>query len=141
MNNYNVLVMDDEEPIRIMMDAMLTRFILKTECYANIKKYFSDISVKCVGNSKEAIEEIESDTLYDLVFLGINLKEENIDGVDVLQRIKEIRPEQNVYMFTGYPISNENGKTIEKNALGVLHKPFKSYELFDIINQTMKKYA
>ena len=64
-----------------------------------------------------------------------------MDGVDVLQRIKEIRPEQNVYMFTGYPISNENGKIIEKNALGVLYKPFEIDELFDIINQTLKKYS
>ena len=124
-----------------MMHDILTRFILKTECYANIKKYFSDISVTCVGSGKEAIEEIESGALYDLVFLDINLKEEEMDGVDVLQRIKEIRPEQNVYMFTGYLISNENEKIIEKNTLGVLHKPFKLYELFDIINQTLKKYS
>ena len=76
-------------------------------------------------NGAKGIEMVEAES-PDMVILDINLKEENIDGVDVLQRIKEIRPEQNVYMFTGYPISNENGKIIEKNALGVLHKPFKS---------------
>ena len=64
-----------------------------------------------------------------------------MDGVDVLQRIKEIRPEQNVYMLTGYTVIDEKEKIIENNAIGVLHKPFKTEKLFDIIDMTLKKYA
>ena len=81
---------------------------------------------------KKALEEIKSGS-YDLIFLDIHLGDEDINGLEVLKRIKEIRPNQKVYMITGYTVEEETEKIVKNNAFGILHKPFKLKRLYEII--------
>ena len=119
MSDKNILVVDDEDSIRQMMCEIITR-------------KFSNVSVESVSSGEEALEKIKS-VSYDLIFLDIHLGDERINRLEVLKRIKEIRPEQKVYMITGYAVEEETKKILENNALGVLHKPFKINSLYEII--------
>ncbi len=119
MNNKNVLVVDDKESISLMMQEMITR-------------KFSNITVECALNSKEAVGKIISGN-YDLVFLDIKLGEMIMNGIEILEFIKGIKSEQKVCMITGYEVGEEKRKIVEDKAVGLLHKPFKSDELFKII--------
>ena len=119
MSDKSILVVDDEDSIRQMMCEMIT-----------IK--FSNVSVVSVSSGEEALEKIKS-VNYDLILLDINLGDESINGLEVLKRTKEIRPEQKVYMITGYTVEEETEKIVKNNALGVLHKPFKLNSLYEII--------
>ena len=119
MSDKSILVVDDEDSIRQMMCEMIT-----------IK--FSNVSVVSVSSGEEALEKIKS-VNYDLILLDINLGDESINGLEVLKRIKEIRPDQKVYMITGYAVEEETEKILKNNALGILYKPFKLKSLYEII--------
>lgn len=119
MKDKNILVVDDEGSIRQMMFEAITR-------------KFSNISVISVSSGEEALKKIKS-VNYDLIFLDIHLGDESINGSEVLKLIKEIRPEQKVYMITGYAIEEEIEKILKNNALGILYKPFKLNSLYKII--------
>ena len=119
MSNKNILVVDDKESICLMMREMITR-------------KFSNITVECASNSKEAVEEIKSGN-YDLVFLDVKLGEIIMNGIEILKFIKGIKPEQKVCMITGYEVDDEKVKIVEDKSVGLLYKPFKLDELFKII--------
>lgn len=105
----NVLIVDDKDFIRNVMSIM-------------IKRIFSDVSVKSVSSGKTAVKEVEENK-YDLIFLDINLGESGTEGIDALEKIKEINPSQKIYMMTGYPIDEIVRKKIEGLSQGVLKKP------------------
>ena len=124
MSNHNILIVEDDDSVRNMMNKI-------------IAKLFHNISVTCVRNGEEAIREINNN--YDLIFLDINLTTGKINGVETLEKIKGIKPEQNVYMMTGYPVGYDDEKIIKENALGILEKPFEFEKLSDIIDNIISK--
>ena len=118
----NVLIVDDEE--------IISRMLIR-----GLKSQFGDISVLCVKDGFSAIREIES-TPYGIVLLDINLGSEGIDGVETLKRIKRIRPDQCVYIITGYEVKPEQAEVIENLAQGFLRKPFENIvQLFDLVGK------
>ena len=129
MSNYNILVVDDEEIICQMMKSVITEII------SDILS--TDISVKCVNSSKEAIDEVKSNN-YHLIFLDINLGVGEVNGIETLKMIKQIKPEQVVYMNTGYPVDDKAERIIEKHALGILHKPYRIPKLIQAIKDSLK---
>jgi len=137
MKSYNVLVVDDDEMIRKLLYDILSRFSPETVCN-KIKNYYTDVSVKCVESSEAAIKEIKRNN-YNLILLDIHLGEEKANGVETLKSIREIKPEQNVYMITGYPVEDEENRIINKNALGTLNKPFKLERLSGIICELVNR--
>ncbi len=77
--------------------------------------------VKTVETGKSALQEIAS-WPYHLCFLDIFLPD--IDGVEVLKRIKEISPETKVVMMTAGVITSKMQEDIENNAYMFIAKPF-----------------
>ena len=84
--HYTLLVVDDEESIRITL----------SEALAN-----DHTTVHSAATGKEAIARVESEKI-DLVLLDQNLKESSENGIDVLRKIKEVREETLVIMMTAY---------------------------------------
>jgi len=117
--NKSILIVDDDGAICQMMYEMITR-------------KFRDVTVDFIKSGEESIDKICMNN-YDLVFMDINFGKGSMDGLEALKQIKEIKPEQNVYMMTGYEIKSKMMEIIKNNALGVLLKPFKLEKLYDII--------
>jgi len=86
---YKILIVDDEEPVRMLFKDLLTR-----------EKH----DVKYVSSAEEALDYIEKDE-FDIMLLDIKLP--GITGVEALKLVKEKRPNLTVIMITGYGYDEE----------------------------------
>lgn len=82
--------------------------------------------VTVVETGQAALQEIAS-TPYHLCFLDICLPD--IDGVEVLKRIKEISPLTKVIMMTAGIATTAMQESIEKHAHMYLTKPFDLFQV------------
>ena len=80
---------------------------------------FTDVKTVETGNS--ALEEVASCS-YQLCFLDLFLPD--LDGVEVLKRMKEISPKTKVVMMTAGVTTKSMQDIIEKDAYMFITKPF-----------------
>ena len=103
-----ILVVDDEPIIRENLER-----ILKEERYA----------VSSVETGREALKFLES-TNVDVVLLDLNLPD--INGLDVLEKAKELDPDLMVIVITGYASVDSAVKSLKIGAYDYIKKPFKA---------------
>ena len=84
-----------------------------------------------VGTAKEAIKSLRKQK-FDLMFLDLQLPD--APGDQVYQTAKQIDPDLNVIVITGYPDSEILDRILQICPVTVLKKPLKVEQL----NQTMK---
>jgi DNA-binding NtrC family response regulator len=77
-----------------------------------------------------ALERIET-TRFDIVVTDIRM--EDIDGIEVLEKVLERWPETKVVMITGYATVEVAREALAKGAFDFIAKPFKPQELRDVI--------
>ncbi len=106
--------------------------ILLVDDEANVIKVFSDILsresyiVKGVENGPEAIKAIKEET-FDLAL--VDLKMPHMDGIEVLENIKRVKPQLPVIIYTGYGSVTSAVESMRKKAADYLNKPFSPEEL------------
>ncbi len=103
----NILIIDDEELIRETL-----KRILKSEGY----------NVEIANSGINAVNKF-LEKKFDLVLLDINLPD--IDGLKVLEKLKEIEPDILVIMITGYASIETAVKAIKIGAYDYMEKPLK----------------
>ena len=101
-----ILIVDDQQLLLYGLEKAL-----KTET--------TEVTITETG--KVALTEIAS-SLYDLCFLDIFLPDMN--GVDLLNRFRELSPATKVIMMTAGIITDSMKENIEKNAYMFISKPF-----------------
>lgn len=114
-----ILVVDDELPILSGLSRALPE----------ICNFFGE--VRTVVNGREAVYEA-SNCFYDLCFLDIRLPD--INGINVMQDIKEVSPQTEIILMSAHPTSCEVEKLVENNAAHYISKPFN----FEQIKHLMK---
>ena len=102
-----ILVCDDDTSVV----SFLTLFLKK--------EGFGEVDVASCG--KEALEKIRN-VVYHLVLLDIRLPD--MDGIQALQRIKEINSKIDVIMITGYPEMETAQQSVKLGAYDYIVKPF-----------------
>lgn len=120
MPNYRVLVIDDEEIVRISCKRSLM-----------LEGYNVDIA----GSGKEGLGLFEKNK-YDLVVT--DLKMPAMDGIEVLINIKSIKPEQMVIIMTGYDTIEHIVDSISSGAAHYLEKPFTPDMLIERIKEVLE---
>lgn len=103
-----ILIVDDETSFLAAMEQALYK----------ICDYHGEISV--VENGEKAIERIKSNS-YDICFLDLQLPDMN--GLDIMEQIKEISPKTKIAIMTGSYITDEMNRSIENNASALFPKP------------------
>lgn len=106
MTKGRVLIVDDEEIVRVSCQR-----ILVPEGY----------EVKSAGGAAEGLA-ILADGPIDVVLT--DLKMPDIDGIEVLRRVKEEWPDTEVIMITGYQTINTAVQAIKLGAFDYIEKPF-----------------
>lgn len=106
-----ILVIDDEK-------ATLSMFRLFLEAYGYV--------VLTAENGTEGLE-IFSKEKPALVITDIKMP--GIDGLTVLQRIKDIDPKAGVIVITGHGDTDLAQRALESNAIDFIHKPIKKEAL------------
>ncbi len=109
----HVLIIDDEETVRSVAAAALTRL---------------GYDVSCCAGGQEGIDFFtEHHATIDLVILDLIMPK--IGGADVFRQIKHIDPDVRVLISSGFTRTGEADALIDDGALGFLHKPFRIHEL------------
>jgi DNA-binding NtrC family response regulator len=103
--NARILVIDDDVNIRKSLEA-----ILSAEGY----------NVDLAKNGKEAIKKSES-TVYNVALIDIRLPD--MDGVELLTRVKDSVPKMRKIIITGYPSVQNAIEAVNRKADAYLVKP------------------
>jgi len=119
--NHNILIVDDEVGILSSLSA-----ILNDEGYKTI----------AVGNGAEAIIKLQEDRV-DLVLLDLCLPD--IDGIEVLRKIKEYDPEISVIMISGNATIERAVESTKLGAYDFIEKPLSPPEKIDRMLLTIKQ--
>lgn len=117
--NAKILVVDDDENIRKTI-----KTILEDEGYI----------VDLAATGTEAIEKTQ-ETSYNLALLDIRLPD--MEGVELLKRMKEAVPRTRKIMVTGYPSMQNAIAALNKNADAYLVKPVNVEKLLDTVKEQL----
>ena len=117
-----ILIVDDETDIR-----MLTAGILEDEGY----------QTRQAGGSKAALTSVEY-RRPDLVLLDIWLQGSELDGLQILRRIKEHHTEIPVLMMSGHGTVETAVAAIKDGAYDFIEKPFKADRLLLAVNRAIE---
>ena len=118
----DILIVDDEAAIREVVGA-----ILEDEGYRP----------RFAANSDEALREAGSRE-PSLVLLDIWLEGSQLDGVQILERLRADHPHLPVIMFSGHGTIETAVAAIKKGAYDFIEKPFKSDRLLLAIQRAME---
>ncbi len=116
-----ILIVDDEQNIRKTLK----------QCLAN-EGYGIDIAV----NGKEGLEKIKDDN-YDLVLLDIKMP--GLNGMEVLNRLRERKDNTNVVMMTAYGTVERAVEAMKLGAIDFLSKPFTPEEIRKLVKKIFSR--
>ena len=119
--SVRVLVVDDEEAFRYMLNTLLTAEAYKTDLAAD---------------GTEAINKLQQ-TEYDIVLLDILMP--RIDGMEVLKFSKDKWPDTQVIMLTGLQEIQIAVQCIKMDAFDYVMKPYSSDELLSAIERAYER--
>ena len=116
-----ILVVDDEEIARTNLE-----YILRKEGH----------QVTTAANGLEAREKIKAQE-FDVVLT--DLKMEKMDGIQLLESVKQIAPHTEIVMVTGYATVSSAVDALKKGAAHYLSKPIKLDELRATVREIIDK--
>jgi DNA-binding NtrC family response regulator len=90
--------------------------------------------VECVETGEEALERIKKEE-FGVVVLDLRLPD--IDGLQVFEHAKELKPETKGVIITAYPSKESREKAKRLGLLDYLAKPFKVDDLEKLITQAL----
>jgi DNA-binding NtrC family response regulator len=105
------LVVDDEKGMRDFLKEYLTEY---------------GYEVTCAANGQEALQ-IYQQGHFDIILSDLLM--EPMDGLELLNRIKEINPNAIFIIITGYPSIKTSIEVIKKGAKDYITKPFNIDEI------------
>ncbi|SMC27369.1 DNA-binding transcriptional response regulator, NtrC family, contains REC, AAA-type ATPase, and a Fis-type DNA-binding domains [Desulfacinum hydrothermale DSM 13146] len=116
-----ILIVDDEKVARENL-----QYVLKKEGY----------HVVAVDSGFRALKELER-TEFDLVMTDLRM--ERVDGMDVLERTKELWPQTEVIVVTGYATVATAVEAMKKGAYHYLPKPYKLEEVRILVRKALER--
>lgn len=122
-NRNRILIVDDEQIALRNLE-----HIMKKEGY--------DVTATQSGpNALKLLEEQQ----FDLVLTDLRM--EKVDGNQILRRCKELSPDTEVIMITGYASLQSAIQVMKKGAYDYVTKPFKLDEVRKVVKEALEKVA
>jgi DNA-binding NtrC family response regulator len=119
---YNLLIVDDEEPLRVLLESELAES--------------DEFAVDTATDGGEAINKIQA-KVYDLLLLDIRMP--RVSGIEVLKFVQEYSPTTQVIILTNYADVKTAIQTIKMGAYDFLAKPYDIDELFNTIHRAIER--
>jgi len=117
-----VLVVDDEEVIRDLLNRLLT---------------FEGLIVKCAEDGLKAIEAAEKER-FDIVFLDIKMPRMN--GLEIFGILRKIDPKMSCVFMTGYALEEALLDKTKQPGVVCLKKPFEDIsQIKEITNRVLQE--
>jgi len=95
-----------------------------------------EFQVESVQDGREALRKID-DNSYDVMILDIMMP--NIDGLEVLRRVKETHPNVDVIMITGLSQIDTAVQAMKLGAFDYISKPFEPDELKLVVQRALER--
>ncbi len=121
LQTSQVLVVDDEEIARTNLE-----YILRKEGH----------QVSTAANGLEALEKVKAQE-FDVILT--DLKMEKMDGIQLLESVKQMAPHTEIIMVTGYATVSSAVDALKKGAAHYLSKPIKLEELRATVREIIDK--
>jgi DNA-binding NtrC family response regulator len=121
MNPARILIVEDEDIARENLEISLSR-----------KGY----DVQSLDSGAEAVSLLER-AEFDLVITDLRMPE--VDGMEVLRRAKELQPQIEVLMVTGYAAVDTAVEAMNRGAYHYLSKPVNMKELAALARKALEK--
>lgn len=118
--NFIIGIVDDKPTIRNLLEEFFQQ---------------EGFTVYTADDGKKAITLVEEVSPHILL---MDLRMPDMNGVEALQEIKKIRPEQLVIMMTAYGEEDIVEQAIKLGACDYISKPFDLYELAKVIDSTLE---
>jgi DNA-binding NtrC family response regulator len=115
--NSGILVVDDDKDLRRVLTTILQR---------------QGFIVNAVETGKEAIEQIANGD-YKIALIDVRLQDMN--GLDVICEVQKLKPEVTKIVITGYPSEEDKSKAKQFGASMYLVKPVRAEELVKIVRE------
>ena len=121
MKRARILIVEDELIARENLD-----HVLRKEGYDTV----------AVESGREAFQELEK-CEFDLVMTDLRMQQ--VDGLQVLEHTKELFPDTEVIMITGYATVTSAVEAMQKGAYHYLPKPYKIEEVRILVRKALEK--
>ena len=119
----SILIVDDEESVR---DSLYNWFVE------------DGFRVECAENAKQALTILESDQ-FDIILADIKMP--GMDGLEMLRRIKAIKPDSVVIVMTAFATVDTAVKALKDGAYDYVTKPFDPDDLTHLIRNATKQIS
>ncbi len=116
-----ILVIEDEEHVRRVLELMLTR-----QGYA----------VTTAANGTDGLESYAAD-IFELVILDLRMPD--LDGLTVLSRLRAAEPDQTVVMITAYASVETALNAMKQGAFDYIGKPFQEDEILVVVAKAVER--
>jgi DNA-binding NtrC family response regulator len=116
-----VLVVDDEEPFRILMESELGRL---------------GHAVQCGKSGEEALQVLAA---HDVEVVLLDLKMPGLGGMETLKRMREAGVTAEVIILTGHPDIDDAIQTMKLGAYDYLTKPARLAEVEEVLKRAAEK--
>ena len=117
-----ILIVDDEEVLRDVLDAVLRR---------------EGFEVAMAASGEEALSILDEDDNIDLVILDIMLP--GISGIDTLRSIRVSNPSLPVIIITAFSSIDGAIEAMKHGAFHYIPKPFKNEEVILTVNKALEQ--
>ena len=119
MSDRSVLIVDDEKNIRLTLALALEKL---------------NIPVDTAVNGEEALQKL-AEKSYGLMLLDLRMP--GIDGLEVLRRVPEIRPEVKVVIITAWGSIEAAVEAMKLGAVDFLQKPFDAQDVRELVSSLL----
>jgi two-component system response regulator PilR (NtrC family) len=106
-----MLVVDDEKSVRDLLAEYLNEY---------------GYEVTCASNGQDALKAYKEGP-FDIILSDLNMAP--MDGLELLNQVKQINPDAIFIMITGYPSITSSIEAIKKGARDYITKPFSIDEI------------
>jgi CheY-like chemotaxis protein len=114
-----ILIVDDNPNMSSLLSEMLEVFD-----YESIR----------ADDGLEAIDKVDQN---DISLVITDMRMPKMSGLDLLQKIKEKRPDLPVVVISGYALDDEGSNLLSSMADGFLNKPFKMCDIEKLLKQVI----
>ena len=121
MKDQSVLIVDDEKNILLTLSQSLEALQLETDTAANGEEALAKLKEKDFG----------------LILLDIRMP--GMDGMEVLRRVREIRPDIRIIMITAYGTIELAVEAMKLGAVDFIQKPFSPEEIRELVSRVMDR--
>lgn len=119
--NSRILIVDDESHVRRVLGLMLER---------------AGHQVSEAPDGHSGLAKFNED-VFDLVFLDLRMPD--LDGLEVLSRIRSANPDQTVVMITAYASVETALTAMKSGAFDYIGKPFKEEEILLVVDKALER--